>query len=617
MSLPLDGTPAATSRPESFKPLLLVGFLLCGVATITAHASPASEFELSIYESTPVLFWACVAGSLLIGLSTSVFASGRLRSVAGLLSGTAFASIVSLPLLRGYYFYGEYDSLTHIGWIKDVAAGVLSPFDLFYPAVHELTLLVRLLTGFSIPRALLFVVFLFPLVFVVFLSLTVYVLTGERFAGVVGLYSGMLLLPINQIATHYMAPHPFSETVLYSPFMLYLLLRYLRSSEPGRGSRPRLAFGLLFAASSMAMVWLHPLEAAVFAVVLPVIAGVQFAHRRYDPTHPLATNAPMYALAAFHVAVFTLWINGQPKFTGTFDLARGEITSALTGGGAAAGAVVQHQSESLTGVGSGLEDIFLRLFLVSALFAVVAGVMTLASIAGRFDDRLPETKYLAASLVVLVPLSFLLFVGNVSKLFFRIHGSIMVFITVLGAVGVVLAVHRARRVVSTPTVRAVVVVLFCLLLVHSMAIVYTSPYIYKFNRQVSQADYDGYESAFDRQGEGIMFAGIRQEPNRYMHAVYGREGVPESKNVLYHGYADTATVPGANLTDLDDYFETDHYVIVTTRDVERELGGYRGLRYNESQFASISRQSDVHRVQSNGAFRLYLYDDPEATGDDV
>lgn len=608
MSLPIDDVRLSRASQRGFKYFLLIGFALCGVASLAAYDSPASRFELSIYHSTPLVFWVAAAGSLLIGLVTSVFARGRLRALSGLLSTTVFASIVSLPLLRGYYFYGEYDSLTHIGWVKDVDTGALSPFDLFYPAVHELTLLIRLVTGFSIPRSLLFVVFLFPIVFVVFHALAVYVLVGDSFGAVIGLYAGMLLLPINQIATHYMAPHPFSETVLYSALTIYLLVRYLRWEQGERIGR--LPLGLLVASSSLAMVFLHPLEAAVFVVVFCVIAGLQFVHRRYAPAHPLATNQPTYALAAFHVVVFTLWTAGKPKFTGTFDLARNEIDSAISGGGAVAGAVVQQQSTSLTAVGSGLEDIFLRLLLVSALFAVAAGVVTLLSVAGRLDHRLPEVKYIGASLVVLVPLSFVFFVGNVSKLFFRVHGSIMVFGTLLGTIGILLLVQRGRRVLSARTVRLVVTVVLCLLLIHSMAIVYTSPYIYKFNRQVSQADYDGYESAFANQAEGVMFAGIRQTPSRYMHAIYGRESVPASKDVIYHGYAETATVPGANLTDLDGYFQDDHYVIVTTRDVERELGGYRGLRYNESQFESISRQTDVHRVQSNGAFRLYLYDAP-------
>ena len=614
--------PPRISSGRGFKLLLVGGFLACGFATVVAHESPASGFELSIYRSTPAAFWVGLGASLLVGLVTSVFVDDRLRSYAVLLSGTAFAAVVSVPILRGYYFYGEYDSLTHIGYIRDVDTGVLSPFDLFYPAVHELTLLVQAVTGFPIPKSLLFVVFLFPLVFVAFLALTVYVLvetTGgfvfdvDRFAAVIGLFSGMLLLPINQIATHYMAPHSFSETVLYSPLTVLLLLMFAKSRPTG--SSDRLGIGLLFALSSVTMVLLHPLQAAVFVVVLCVAAFVQFVHRWYDPQHPLARNERMYVLAAFHTVVFGLWTAGKPKFTDTYGHIVTEMRGALLGGGGSTGAVVQERSTALTAVGSGLEDIFLRLFLVSLVFSALGGLVSLASVAGRLDDRSPEVKYLAASLILLVPLSFGLFVGNISKYFFRIHGSIMVFVTIFGAFAIFLLFERARKVMSTSRVRLALTILFCLLLIHSMAILYTSPFIYKFNRQVSEANYEGYETAFSYQGDGIMYAGIRQGPNRYMHAIYGTESVPPSKDVDYHGYARTAVVPGANLTDLDGYFDEDHYVIVTTRDVDRELGGYRGLRYNASQFDSVAAQPGVHRVQSNGAFRLYLHDERYSVGE--
>lgn len=614
--------PPGTRARRGFKLLLLIGFLACGLSTLVAHGSPSAGFELSIYRSTPIAFWLGAAVSLLVGLIVSVSAGGRLRSLAVLLSGTGFASIVSIPLLRGYYFYGEYDSLTHIGYIKDVDGGVLSPFDLFYPGVHELTLLIQSLTGFPLPKSLLFVVFLFPLVFVAFLSLATYALVehsgefvfeADHFSAVIGLYSGMLLLPINQIATHYMAPHSFSESVLYSSLPIYLLLLFVKSKPVGPLSRAPLA--VLFAISSVAMVFLHPLQAAVFVVVLGVMAFIQFVYRRYDPRHPIAKNERMYSLAVFHTVVFALWTFEKPKFTDTYGLVLSEIGSVFLGGDAVTGAVVQQQQSSLIAVGSGLDDIFLRLFLVSALFALLGGVVCLGSITGRLDDRLPEAKYFAASLIVLVPLSAMMFVGRVSKYFFRLHGSIMVFVTILGAVGMFLLFRRGRRTLSTPQARLVVSILFCLLLVHSMAILYTSPFIYKFNRQVSEANYEGYESAFSHQEAGIMYAGIRQGPNRYMHAIYGTESVPPSKNAEYHGYAKTAIVPGADLTDLGDYFEEDHYVIVTTRDVEREIGGYRELRYNASEFDSIATQPGVHRVQSNGAFELYLYDERDGTGE--
>lgn len=591
---------------KQFKFLLVCGFFTLGSVILVAHRKPASGFELSLYDSTPVVFWAGVSISMFIGVVVTIFAQHRNRVRGALLSGLVFASIVSLPILRGYYFFGEYDSLTHIGWVKNIQAGVISPFELFYPGLHELTILIEVITGFPVPKSLLFVVVLFPICFVLFLALTVYELVGSEQAAVIGLFSGMLLLPINHVATHYMAPHPFSETVLYSSLLIYLMLLYLKRSAVGMEMKVPLAG--LFAAASLGMLFFHPMEAAIFVVILGVTAVTQATARNLINGSPLRTHERMYGLAAFHTAAFALWTADKPVFTGTVDQVFGEIRRTVFGGGAEPASVVQHQSTSLTAVGSGLGDIFLKLFFVSLLFVGLSGALSLASFSGRLEGRFSPVKYLIASLFILAPISLLFFVGNVSKLFFRVHGSIMVLVTILGAVAIQLLIRYSLRYKSRSIVQIAVSITICLFLIHSMMIVYTSPYIYKSNRQVSQAEFTGYETAFSQQGEDIRYAGIRTGPSRYMHAIYGRATVPPSKALVYHSYAETASVPGANLTDLDGYFQEDHYLIVTTRDIKREVGAYRGLRYNESEFDAIQGQTDVHRVQSNGVFRLYLYD---------
>jgi len=592
---------------RGFKLLLLLGFLSCGIAVLSAYGSPATDYEVSIYHSTPVPFWVGVSTSFVAALFTAFLCRGYLRTAAVALSGLTFASVISLPLLRGYFFYGEYDSLTHLGWLKDLQNGALTPFDLFYPGVHEVTMLVASVTGFPLPKSLLFVVFLFPLVFVIFLSLTTFELVEDRFAATIALFSGMLLLPINQIATHYMAPHPFSETILYSVLSLYLLLVFVKRTP--LGTDERLSVGLLFCLSSLAMVFFHPLQAGVFIGILGATAAVQIVSWRADSDHPLARNKPVYGLTTFHTVAFAVWTLDKPKFRGTFDMVLQEFTDLVLGtGSAAAGTVVRHQSSSLNAVGSGLGGIFLKLFLVGALFAALAGLVSVASVTGRLDGRHPEIKYLAVSVIAILPVSLLFFVGDVSKLFFRVQGSLMVLCTVLGTVGLYYLVGHARRRVSSSTVRLALAIVFGLLLIHSMAIVYTSPYMYKSNRQVTQAEYTGYEAAFAHQAEDHRFAGVRTGPNRYMHAVYGYTSVPESKHLAYHSYSPGSTVPGANVSDLDGYFDEDHYLVVTSRDVGREVVAYRGLRYSASELDSVRRQTDVHRVQSNGALRLYLYD---------
>jgi hypothetical protein len=131
--------------------------------------------------------------------------------------------------------------------------------------------------------------------------------------------------------------------------------------------------------------------------------------------------------------------------------------------------------------------------------------------------------------------------------------------------------------------------------------------MYKANRQVTDAQLTGYENAFEMGAPTIRYTGIRGGPSRYMQAVYGANSVPSSLDLEYH--RQRGMITGPNLTRVDARYERDRYLVVSKRDVLRELGAYESLRYNESQLSAIYTQRSVHRIRSNGVFSLYLHDE--------
>lgn len=575
--------------------------LACGVAA--AYLSPARTYELSIYAATPAAFWFGVGLAMLSALVVTVGIGGRSR-LAGLgLAGGAFTAVAALPLIRGYHFYGSADALTHLGYLRDIASGATSVERFFYPGVHTLALAIGEGTGFSQERALLFVVFVTAVVFVLFVPLTVRALVDADLATTLGVFAAVLFLPINHVATHYMEAHSMSETVLLFPLVLYLLVVYLESDQERAVGTP---IGGLLALVTFATVLYHPLQATVELILFATVAGMQFLCRRYRPTHPIATHRRVYGQTAFLAVSYGLWTLVKPRFLGTADIVLGEVWSFLSGSGAQAGAVVGQQSESLAAVGSGLGDLFVKLFLVAAIFAAFAALLSVRTVYARFE--VPETgrEYLVAALVAFVPATLFLFVGSVSKLAFRLVGSIMVVATVLGTVWLYrLAADRSSGRASRPMRFALVVILGAMVL-HSLAIVYASPHIHKATPHVTEAQLSGYETAFEMGSPGVAYAGIRGGADRYMQAIYGADSVPESLQLEYH--QQRGSITGENLTRIDARYDEDRYLVVSDRAVERELGPYRSIRYDRSQLASIHSQRQVHRIGSNGVFRLYRYD---------
>lgn len=100
----------------------IVGCLALFTALVVANRTPASGYELSIYQSTPTLVWIglgiALAVAVLVGLTAP--RDTRTHDSALLLGGSAALAIVALPILRGYTFLGGGDSLSHVGWAREI-----------------------------------------------------------------------------------------------------------------------------------------------------------------------------------------------------------------------------------------------------------------------------------------------------------------------------------------------------------------------------------------------------------------------------------------------------------------------------------------------------------------
>ncbi|MFB6179797.1 MAG: hypothetical protein ABEI77_08745, partial [Halorientalis sp.] len=146
--------------------VLTLGFLAVAGAVLTATRSPATGYEVSIYSATPVTFWIACSVAFLAAISVAV--SPLYEDVAPfvlVLGGSTMLTIAALPVLRGYYFYGLGDSLTHLGWARQLAAGS-DPLAFFYPGSHLIAAAIAAL-GYEMPYAMLLSVVLFTLLYLV------------------------------------------------------------------------------------------------------------------------------------------------------------------------------------------------------------------------------------------------------------------------------------------------------------------------------------------------------------------------------------------------------------------------------------------------------------------
>lgn len=534
--------------------------------------------------------------------------------------------VVAMPILRGYWFYASGDSLTHLGWIRDIHSGVLNPFELYYPGVHLMTIMFSKLSSFRLERSAMLVVLVFASLYLIFISLSMRGITSSGLGQTVGAITGFMLLPINTIVVK-LAIHPISQAVFFFAMILYLFLKFARDRTPflvGLGTKT----GVLLSLSSAGVVIYHPQQAAVVLVLFGTITAAQLLFQVRKSGGAMVGSRLMFSQTVFLAVVFIGWALIHNGLTGQITTIATTILEFLEGTGGDAGEVVTQRSGSLTAVGSGLGAIFLKLFLVSAIFSVLAGMVILSSLVARFEDEAVDAdavlRYVSYGFLVLAPFAFLHFVGRLSKLYFRYHASMMLIVTLLGGFSLYYfagnRLSNARKSMSvfdpfdpfdtdslnkesliSNSTRVVIGFALAYLLLMSLITVFPSPFIYQPSMQVTEMQSEGYGWVFEHQDPQAEVSGAGMPPWRYRHAVKGTTGnewgpshvPPYEYDHNLTGYLRTATT------------DSEEYMVVTEYDRVRAVEVFNGLHFNEADFNELKRTPGVNRVHSNGEFKIY------------
>lgn len=131
-----------THKPLSMPIFYIVCFIslvLTCFAFILSLNSPAQGYEVSIYTSTPSKIWVIIGVNIVISIVLLVN-EARIKSQSkrwlwalGILILNN-SIVLLMSVLRGYFAVGS-DTLMHIGYVRDLANGIISPLNI-YPLLH-------------------------------------------------------------------------------------------------------------------------------------------------------------------------------------------------------------------------------------------------------------------------------------------------------------------------------------------------------------------------------------------------------------------------------------------------------------------------------------------------
>ena len=584
---------------------ILIGFIAIIVGIISAYLNPATGYETSVYTATPLLFWVGSCFALLVSVPV-VFSgtSNQVSLLGGFLGGFSMLTIVSLPLVRGYHYMGAADALSHLGTTIDLNAGLLSMTESTYPAVHTLGSVLHDAAGLPITQVMLLVIVVFVAAFLVFVPLVVRQLTGDRVTTYIGIFSGLLLLPLNHVSPS-MHIHPTSQALMYAPVVLFTFVVLYR--------RQTWRLSTLFLITAVAYVLVHPQQAANLVAFFGTVAVVQVAThiRRGDGVARLSEWVLPEVLV--YASAFVIWAHNLEAFWGNL-----EAVYMIPFTETQAAGTTATRSLSLAVIGGSLWEIFLKLFLVSLLFALLTAVLMFSEL---LRDRIglqpvgenrratpdggrshPNMRYLFYGLCAVGVIFLVYLLGGISDQYFRHLGMLMVLASILGSITLGRILWRLSERRSLPVGRRAIATFLVLCLVLSVPVVFPGPYFYDASKQVTEQQMNGYETTFEYQSNSIPFEDVRLGASRYGNAILGRD-VPEE---AYYARPEPNVPDHFANRSLPAYYEDSTYIPVTEADQKREAELWNGFRFNHGDFAYLDTDPGVDRVQTNGGYNLYL-----------
>ncbi|WP_276253320.1 hypothetical protein [Halomontanus rarus] len=585
------------------KVLLSIGWFGIFLTYTVASWSSASEYELSIYHNTPLLFWVGVAIALTTSIYSVKFQRGIIRGTGVVIGMLAIISVVSIPYLRGYFYYGRFDSLSHLGTVIDMLSGAIAVNEVMYPGTHMFAVALSFSTGLEPRRSLLLLVMIFVLLFFLTAPLASYYLTDDSNVRNTSWLVALLLLPVLVVRIPRFEPTPTLLALLFLPTCVIIVLQYFVKKYKANRLLAIIAF--------VGLTLYHPQQAVVFVGSLATFIIINSIGRRLGA---VANNHnQLNTITVIGIVVISVWLSNQRGFTGAVaDVIIG-LQSNPTGSGAAP------QGESVEAVGLSLFEIFIRTLLVEAVAAIVVAILVFVFLLPKTRPSLP-IRYRPFTLltVMIAPASVFLVIffaiGEQSQ-FLRYVSYMLVIGTILVPIGLHWITERifVRR-VSTVIVTVILIIAF----LATVPALHSSPYVFQSNQQITEGQVEGYKATFEYQQPDTTIAGVTTSVFRHRNAIYG-------KAISERGYYNLQPVTRAikplnnsrsywrhsyihyhfNNQDLPAGIERDTYVVTTDRDYKDRVGLYGGLAYTQDDFDYLNRDPLISKPISNGNAEVY------------
>lgn len=557
---------------------LSAGFLGVGVAISVARTSPPSTYELSIHTGTPSLFWIITVGIILFSIFGTFQTQDIKQRVAFTgLTSTVILTVLYLPVLRGYYFYGESDALSQLGIAKAVVNGDGFLMDLFYPGVHSSGIILASILGTSLEEALLLFPFLVMTISLPILAIATRSITRQGSVGVIAIYVGLIFTPLYPLSTQ-PDPKPTIIAIFFAAVPLSILFLIIRIKD--------IRFSVLLLVSFCALYFYHPqqmLNFLIFGIILIGIVEIRGNNRIFIQPIPVF-------LAACLLTASLLMSHGT--FQSTFENTLASLIFGSEGG------TVTGRTSSLAALDISLPILALK-FLAKDLFLGIGILGAIVAWISRPNIlRFSPVAYITAVLPLGALFLVFLVVGYGNQIF-RYVAMATFLLVPLAAVGIrelEIWAHDQRWFATVG-----LVLLLCSGLLVAVPTFHAAPYSERPGYHVPEGQIQGFETMFDYADENTVFMYVHSNPRRYYDAT---KSAPINEEYPSYIVKDREPVPD-HFEGIEEEQQQNFYLSITQTDRHTHAELWRGFRFNQNDFDKLDTNSDINRIYDNNHTVFY------------
>lgn len=584
--------------------LLIISFFLLGISFIITWMNPATKYEASIYLSTPKIYWASLLISLFVGFFIVIkfnFTDERkiYKNTGLFLLFLAFASFLSLWIVKGYYMWCSGDPMSHFGWINDILLTGHFEKENIYPITHIFVTQICHIININPIIPYKYIPLHFGLLYLIFMYLFAKaVLPNKRMTIFV------LLVAVIPMGGWFINLTPNHLSNLTLPLAFFILFQYIDNKK--------YEWCILF----LVMCFLFPifhivpsiaLLIMIFTLTVPVLTLTEKVAKKYFKFN-LTFNKKTSLVVTI---VLFVWIITWISSFYVWDQVIRSIYILLTEGAPTQLDKLVDDISYAKSSGYSVIKQFLKVYGGKIIYLVLTAIGCIGLWKNIKKDEMTRASYLTL-LVLTIPLIIVVFLMGILyfvNIFAFGPSRLEIYPIMISTLFVGYALFEYIKNGKCLRREIFVSVFLVFLFVIAGLKIYPSPYVLSANWQITRTEMNGMDLLL-RTKDKIPITSLSIGPKRYADALFAKDErsnvkvnleVSEELKIPFHfGYDESIN--------LGDHYGENIYMVLTYRDrilYKEVFPEVEHLRFTDDDFDNLEKDDSLIKFYENGGCDSY------------